>query len=156
MALPKTFTGGERLFADDLNDNFEALDTRLGTAESDIDTNALNLANASNLTSGTVAAARLGDVPAANITGEVAEANFALKFARGTSSGSNSASGATVTFPSERFSTTPIVTTASASAENLRTNTIGGISSTGFTVYTWTVSPVAYNNHVVQWIAVGV
>lgn len=22
MALPKTFTGGERLFADDLNDNF--------------------------------------------------------------------------------------------------------------------------------------
>jgi hypothetical protein len=37
MALPKTFTGGERLFADDLNDNFEALDTRLATAEFDID-----------------------------------------------------------------------------------------------------------------------
>ena len=38
MALPKTFTGGERLFADDLNDNFEDLDTRLVTAEGDIDT----------------------------------------------------------------------------------------------------------------------
>jgi hypothetical protein len=37
MALPKTFTGGERLFAGDLNDNFEALDTRLVTAEFDID-----------------------------------------------------------------------------------------------------------------------
>lgn len=30
MALPKTFTGGERLFADDLNDNFQYLDTELG------------------------------------------------------------------------------------------------------------------------------
>lgn len=30
MALPKTFTGGERLFATDLNDNFEYLDTALG------------------------------------------------------------------------------------------------------------------------------
>ena len=58
MALPKTFTGGERLFADDLNDNFEDLDTRLVAAESDIDTNASNLANASNLTSGTIPAAR--------------------------------------------------------------------------------------------------
>jgi hypothetical protein len=38
MALPKTFTGGERLFAGDLNDNFEALDTRLVTAEFDVDT----------------------------------------------------------------------------------------------------------------------
>ena len=58
MALPKTFTGGERLFAGDLNDNFEALDTRLITAEAEIDTNASNL-NASNLTSGTIPAARL-------------------------------------------------------------------------------------------------
>lgn len=33
MALPKTFTGGERLFAGDLNDNFENLDGRLVTAE---------------------------------------------------------------------------------------------------------------------------
>ena len=57
MALPKTFTGGERLFAEDLNGNFEALDTRLASAEFDIDTNALNL-NASNLVSGTVPAAR--------------------------------------------------------------------------------------------------
>jgi hypothetical protein len=30
MALPKTFTGGERLFAADLNDNFQYLDTELG------------------------------------------------------------------------------------------------------------------------------
>jgi hypothetical protein len=30
MALPKTFAGGERLFAQDLNDNFQYLDTELG------------------------------------------------------------------------------------------------------------------------------
>lgn len=29
MALPKTFTGGERLFAEDLNDNFNDLDGRV-------------------------------------------------------------------------------------------------------------------------------
>jgi hypothetical protein len=33
----KTFVAGDRLFAADLNDNFEALDTRLVTAEFDID-----------------------------------------------------------------------------------------------------------------------
>ena len=38
MALPKTFTGGERLFAADLNDNFENLDGRLSTAEIDLNT----------------------------------------------------------------------------------------------------------------------
>ena len=58
MAVPKTFTAGEQLFADDLNGNFEALDTRLATAESDIDVNAANL-NADNLVSGTVATARM-------------------------------------------------------------------------------------------------
>ena len=34
MALPKTFTGGERLFAQDLNDNFEDLDARATALES--------------------------------------------------------------------------------------------------------------------------
>lgn len=29
MAVPKTFTGGERLFAEDLNDNFNYLDSEL-------------------------------------------------------------------------------------------------------------------------------
>lgn len=58
MALPKTFTGGERLFAEDLNGNFEALDTRLASAEFDIDTNAANL-DADNLVSGTVPTARM-------------------------------------------------------------------------------------------------
>ena len=33
MAVPKTFTGGERLFAADLNDNFEALDTAVATIQ---------------------------------------------------------------------------------------------------------------------------
>lgn len=33
MALPKTFTGGERLFAGDLNDNFNDLDGRTVTLE---------------------------------------------------------------------------------------------------------------------------
>lgn len=57
MALPKTFTGGERLFAGDLNDNFEALDTAIGVVQADVDSNKANL-NASNLNSGTVPAAR--------------------------------------------------------------------------------------------------
>jgi hypothetical protein len=57
MALPKTFTGGERLFAADLNDNFEALDSAIAVVQADVDTNEANL-NASNLNSGTVAAAR--------------------------------------------------------------------------------------------------
>jgi len=48
MALPKTFVAGERLFAEDLNDNFTALDTAVGFTS-----------NASNLTSGTVSAQRL-------------------------------------------------------------------------------------------------
>ena len=34
MALPKTFTGGERLFAEDLNDNFDDLDGRTTVLES--------------------------------------------------------------------------------------------------------------------------
>jgi len=38
MALPKTFTGGERLFAGDLNDNFQNLDTRVASAESELTT----------------------------------------------------------------------------------------------------------------------
>ena len=47
MALPKTFTSGERLFAGDLNDNFEALDSAIAST-------AANAAVATNLTSGTV------------------------------------------------------------------------------------------------------
>jgi len=58
MALPKTFTGGERLFAADLNDNFEALDSAIAVVQADVDTNEANL-NASNLNSGTVATARM-------------------------------------------------------------------------------------------------
>jgi hypothetical protein len=52
MALPKTFTGGERLFAEDLNGNFEALDTRLATAEFDLnslETNAVTSTNVDNI-----------------------------------------------------------------------------------------------------------
>ena len=154
MALPKTFTGGERLFAADLNDNFENLDTRVSANDADIATTAANAANASNLTSGTVASARLGDVPAANITGEVAEDNFALKFATGTSPGSDFSSGATVTFPSGRFSAAPKVATASKNGTNLRFNTTGGVSSTGFTVYTFHPNG-SFNDHNVDWIAVG-
>jgi len=34
MALPKTFTGGERLFAEDLNDNFNYLESaKVASAE---------------------------------------------------------------------------------------------------------------------------
>ena len=37
MAVPKTFTGGERLFAADLNDNFEDLDTRVEDLDTRVD-----------------------------------------------------------------------------------------------------------------------
>lgn len=59
MAVPKTFTAGEQLFADDLNGNFEALDTRLVTAESDIDQIQADLPDASSITEGTLAQAHL-------------------------------------------------------------------------------------------------
>ena len=54
MAVPKTFTGGERLFADDLNGNFEALDTRLATAEFDINAIESAAASAAYVPSGAV------------------------------------------------------------------------------------------------------
>ena len=150
MALPKTFTGGERLFADDLNDNFEALDTRLGTAESDIDTNALNLANASNLTSGTVAAARLGDVPAANITGDVAEAR--LPYVRGTVTTSDS-DGVTVTFPAGSFSTTPTILLG-ASALGPRLLSFRAATASSFILDSYQLDGNR-NDIVANWMAVG-
>lgn len=51
MAVPKIFTGGERLFAEDLNDNFSALNSAVATAVFDA-------ANAANLTTGTLDSAR--------------------------------------------------------------------------------------------------
>lgn len=59
MAVPKTFTGGERLFAEDLNDNFTNLDVRTSGAEADIDNIQANYTNAATLTSGTLAPARM-------------------------------------------------------------------------------------------------
>jgi len=56
MALPKTFTGGERLFAADLNDNFQYLDTAVGTT-------AFDAQNASNLVNGTLDSDRLPTIP---------------------------------------------------------------------------------------------
>ena len=143
MAVPKTFTGGERLFAEDLNDNFQALDTAVATAAS-------NATNASSLTSGTVAVERLPDVPANKIVND----GFPVRIARGVSSGSNTSAGATVTFPAERFTAAPTITTVSASGSNYRHNTVGGITATGFTVYTYTQNG-SFNAHLVQWLAVG-
>jgi hypothetical protein len=53
MAVPNTFVGGTRLFAEELNENFSNLDGRVTTASSDA-------ANANNLTFGTVPFERLG------------------------------------------------------------------------------------------------
>lgn len=38
MAVPKTFTGGERLFASDLNDNFDFLEDAVDNAGADFST----------------------------------------------------------------------------------------------------------------------
>jgi hypothetical protein len=45
MALPKTFTGGERLFAEDLNDNFNDLDGRVAS----LDDSAVQSTNVDNV-----------------------------------------------------------------------------------------------------------
>jgi len=142
MAVPKNFTGGERLFAEDLNDNFSNLDGRVTTA-------ADAATNASNLTFGTLPVERLPPVPAANIIND----GFPIRLAVGTSSGSNSSSGATVTFPSGRFSVAPTVMTTSTSGSNFRHSTTGGINASGFTVYTYNQAG-SFNAHGVQWLAV--
>ncbi len=143
MAVPKNFTGGERLFAEDLNDNFSDLDGRVTTA-------ADAATNASNLTFGTLPVERLPPVPAANIIND----GFPFRVARGTSGGSNTSAGATVTFPAGRFTAAPTVVTASNSGANFRHNTTGGITASGFTVYTY-VQNGSFNAHTVQWLAVG-
>lgn len=143
MSLPKTFTGGERLFAEDLNDNFNDLDSRVNSVSA-------SSTNASNLTFGTVPVERLPDVPASKIVDD----GFPVRIARGTSSGSNSSSGATITFPAGRFTSAPTVQTTSTSGSNPRASTVGGVSATGFTLYTYQFNG-AFNAHGVHWLAVG-
>jgi hypothetical protein len=150
MALPKTFTGGERLFADDLNDNFEDLDTRLVAAESDIDTNASDLANASNLTSGAVPSARLTSVPAGSLTGDVAEAR--LPYVRGTVSTSDD-DGVTVTFPGGSFSTTPTILLG-ASALGPRLLSFRAATASSFILDSYQLDGNR-NDIVANWLAVG-
>ena len=152
MALPKTFTGGERLFADDLNDNFEALDTRLGTAESDIDTNALNLANASNLTSGVLSDDRLGTVSASKLSGKVPEAN--LPYVRGTVSTSAS-DGVTVTFPAGSFTAAPTIVLGST-AVGLRFSSHRAKTQDSFIVDGYSTESLTRNSFPVDWLAVGI
>ena len=50
MALPKTFTGGERLYAEDLNDNFTNLDNRTVALEGNITISAVTQAQYDALT----------------------------------------------------------------------------------------------------------
>lgn len=138
MAVPKTFTGGERLFAEDLNDNFQALDTAVATAAADA-------TNASSLAFGTVPLERL---PA------ITEEKLPYKIRTGIASGSSSSSGETITFPEGSFSSSPIILTAS-STSSFRSNSIGGVTETGFTLYTWRPSNETYNAHPVHWMAVG-
>lgn len=142
MALPKTFTGGERLFAGDLNDNFEAL-------ESDIDTNALNL-NASNLTSGAVPSARLTSVPAGSLTGDVAEAR--LPYVRGTVN-TDDTGGVTVTFPASSFSTTPTILLG-ASALGPRLLSFRAATASSFILDSYQLDGNR-NDIVANWLAVG-
>jgi len=150
MAVPKNFIGGERLFAEDLNDHFSNLDGRVTTA-------ADAATNASNLTFGTLPAERLPTIPlekvqpipAANIIND----GFPIRIATGSSAGASTSAGATVTFPEGRFTSAPTVVTASNSGANFRHNTTGGITASGFTVYTYQQNG-SFNAHTVQWLAV--
>jgi len=47
MAVPKNFTGGERLFAEDLNDNFQYLETELGEVGAEFSVSATDTINLS-------------------------------------------------------------------------------------------------------------
>jgi hypothetical protein len=145
MAVPKTFVGGERLFAEDLNNNFNDLDSRASA-------NAAAAENASNLTFGTVPAERLPTIPVEKLPA-VPEGNLPYKIRRGANNGSSSSGGVTVTFPAGSFTSPPIVATVSITTAQ-RLNNISAPTDTGFTLYTYQLSG-AYNAHFVHWIAVG-
>ncbi len=146
MAVPKTFVGGERLFAEDLNNNFNDLDSRASA-------NAAAAENASNLTFGTVPAERLPTIPVEKLPA-VPEDNLPYRIRFGISSGSNSSSGVTITFPAGSFTSTPYIATVSQTGATFRLNSITATSANGFTLFTWTLNQ-DYNAHGVSWIAVG-
>lgn len=109
MAVPKTFTGGERLFAADLNDNFEALDAAVAAVQSDVDNNEANL-NASNLNSGTVPAGRL---PAGTVL-QVVESSTSSAVTITSTSFTDTGLSATIT---PLYSSSKILVIASLAAE---------------------------------------
>jgi len=143
MALPKTFTGGERLFAGDLNDNFQDLDTRVNTASSEA-------TNASNLSSGTVAVERLPNIPANKISGD----GFPFKIAKGQAFGSNTTS-VSITFPAGLFSSAPywIATCADSGAARIATYAAGTLTSSGVSFNTWSGGSTR-NATTIEWMAV--
>ena len=130
MAVPKTFTGGERLFAQDLNDNFQDLDGRLVAAQA-------SATDASNLVSGTLNAERLP---------------FKIAYGSGTSSNTGPVS---VTFPAGLFTETPSFVVTCSDAGSARIATYSELTKDGAKVSTWSGGS-NYNLTGFQWIAVGV
>jgi hypothetical protein len=143
MALPKTFTAGERLFAQDLNDNFNDVDTRVNTASE-------AATNASSLTTGTLSADRLGSVPADKLTGN----GFPFKIAYGTGTGSDTAA-VTITFPVGLFSSAPNWVATSADSGAARGVTYSVLTASSVTFSTWRTDNSTRNLTGIQWIAVG-
>jgi hypothetical protein len=158
MAVPKNFTGGERLFAEDLNDNFDNLDGRASTNAANITTNANLAANASNLTSGTVNLDRLPTITDAKISGLAASKltgnGFPFKVARGVATGSDTGA-VTITFPAGLFSSAPNWVATASDAGSSRGVTYSVLTASSVTFSTWRTDNSTRNLTGIQWIAIG-
>lgn len=128
-----------------IQDLADAVDVGLDTVQS-----GFSSLNASNLTSGAVPAARLTSVPAASLTGDVAEAR--LPYVRGTVNTSD-VGGVTVTFPSGSFSTKPTIVLG-PSAIGARIASFRAATASSFIVDSYQLDGNR-NDIVVDWLAVG-
>ena len=61
---------------------------------------------------------------------------------------------ASVTFPSGRFSVTPIVTATMASSTTVTSATVGSVTSSGFTIYAWAGGSAATTGRTAQYQAI--
>jgi hypothetical protein len=143
MAVPNTFAGGTRLFAEELNENFSDLDGRVIAAAS-------SATNASDLTFGTLSPDRLSTVPSDKLTGN----GFPFKIAYGTGTGSDTGA-VTITFPVGLFSSAPNWVATSSDVGGARSVTYSVLTESSVTFSTWRTDNNTRNLTAIQWIAVG-
>ena len=145
MAVPKTFTGGERLFAEDLNDNFQDLDGRVTAAQASAN-------NASDLAFGTLPAERLPTIPAEKLPTIPAD-KLGFKIAYGSGSSSNTGF-VDVVFPAGLFTAPPSFVVSASSAGAARIASYQNLTKDGVKVATFSGGST-FNLAGFSWIAVG-